>query len=196
MTFGLYNAVKTFQRLINEVMRGLDFEFLYIDGICVASSSVTQYRKHIQIFQRLREFNLAINIKYCYLVRVYYVFLDIASTQKELNHHQTNSQLSNNMSNQWWQWIKKFHIYGKLLWEILAICTLEPTTDAHQRKWKDGPHISNVGSRSRISLRKMKNWNSQLFSRSSFHWANLVLYTDTSTTTVGAGLHQNVKGNL
>lgn len=66
MTFGLRNAAQTFQRLIHEVLRGLDFTFPYMDDICIASSSQEEHRHHIkQIFDRLTMHNLSINIAKC-----------------------------------------------------------------------------------------------------------------------------------
>lgn len=66
MTFGLCNAAQTFQRLINEVLRGLDFVFPYIDDICVASASIQQHRLDLaEVFQRLRKNHLAINLSKC-----------------------------------------------------------------------------------------------------------------------------------
>lgn len=68
MTFGLCNAAQTFQRLIDEVLRGLDFVFPYIDDICIASSSIEQHRRDLtEVFRRLRENNLAINLNKCEL---------------------------------------------------------------------------------------------------------------------------------
>lgn len=48
MTFGLCNAAQTFQRLIHEVLRGLDFVFPYIDDLCIASSSPEEHRRHLR----------------------------------------------------------------------------------------------------------------------------------------------------
>lgn len=68
MTFGLCNAAQTMQRHINEVLRGLDFVFPYIDDICVASNNVIEHKKHLRlVFQRLRDNNLTINIGKCNL---------------------------------------------------------------------------------------------------------------------------------
>lgn len=51
MTFGLCNAAQTFQRLIHEVFRGLDFVFPYMDDICIASKDESEHRFHLrQVF--------------------------------------------------------------------------------------------------------------------------------------------------
>lgn len=66
MTFGLCNAAQTFQRLIHEVLRSLDFVFPYMDDIGIASESDDQHRLHLRIvFERLQEHNLAINVSKC-----------------------------------------------------------------------------------------------------------------------------------
>lgn len=66
MTFGLRNASQTFQRFINKLFMNLDFVFVYIDDICVASVNETEHRKHLRIvFERLSAYNLKINLAKC-----------------------------------------------------------------------------------------------------------------------------------
>ncbi|XP_050339479.1 uncharacterized protein LOC126765838 [Bactrocera neohumeralis] len=63
ITFGLRNAAQTFQRVINEVFRGIGNVFTYLDDICVASRSPEEHRAHLRIvFQRLLQHNLTINV--------------------------------------------------------------------------------------------------------------------------------------
>lgn len=49
MSFRLRNAAQSFQRFIDEVLRGLDFCFSYIDDILVASTSEEEHIKHLRI---------------------------------------------------------------------------------------------------------------------------------------------------
>ncbi|XP_078264112.1 uncharacterized protein LOC144598103 [Rhinoraja longicauda] len=66
MPFGLKNAAQSFQRLMNGVCRGLDFLFVYLDDILVASRSRQEHCAHLrQLFQRLSEHGLAINLAKC-----------------------------------------------------------------------------------------------------------------------------------
>lgn len=66
MTFGLCNAGQTFQRFIHEVLRGLDFVFVYIDDVCIASSNSDEHKQHLRtVFERFREYGLMINISKC-----------------------------------------------------------------------------------------------------------------------------------
>lgn len=66
MTFGLRNAAQTFQRFIDEVLRGLDFCYSYIDDILVFSKSPEEHENHLRtIFQRLSHYGLVINPSKC-----------------------------------------------------------------------------------------------------------------------------------
>ena len=47
MSFGLKNAAQAFQRLMDTVLRDLDFTFVYIDDILVASHSKSEHRVHV-----------------------------------------------------------------------------------------------------------------------------------------------------
>lgn len=68
MTFGLRNAAQTFQRLMDSICGDLDFLFVYLDDIIIASSSIEEHREHLRIlFKRLDDNNLKINIDKCEL---------------------------------------------------------------------------------------------------------------------------------
>ncbi|XP_076065023.1 uncharacterized protein LOC143039056 [Oratosquilla oratoria] len=56
MPFGLKNAAQTFQRFIDEVLRGLPFCFAYIDDLLIASPDEATHRRH-----RLRDYEIQIN---------------------------------------------------------------------------------------------------------------------------------------
>ena len=63
MPFGLKNAAQAFQRMMDIVCLGLDFAFVYIDDILVASSDVETHKEHLRLlFQRLHENGLVINV--------------------------------------------------------------------------------------------------------------------------------------
>lgn len=67
MTFGLRNAAQTFQRFIDEVLRGFDgFCFGYLDDILLYSSSEEEHKSHLrQLFTRLKEYGVLINTSKC-----------------------------------------------------------------------------------------------------------------------------------
>ena len=56
MPFGLKNAAQTFQRLMDTVCRGLDFVFVYLDDILVASTNQQQHSQNLrELFERLKQ---------------------------------------------------------------------------------------------------------------------------------------------
>lgn len=62
MGFGLRNAAPTFQRFIDEVLRGLDFCFAYQDDILVASSNQDEHLEHLTVlFERFNKYKVVIN---------------------------------------------------------------------------------------------------------------------------------------
>lgn len=68
MTFWLRNAAQSFQRFIHRALNDLDFVFVYIDDILIASSSPEEHKDHLAIvFQKLREHGLKINPSKCTL---------------------------------------------------------------------------------------------------------------------------------
>lgn len=68
MTFGLRNAAQSFQRYLHRALVGLDFVFVYIDDILIASSSPEEHKEHLRIvFKRLKDFGLRINPSKCIL---------------------------------------------------------------------------------------------------------------------------------
>lgn len=66
MPFGLKNAAQAFQRLMDTVCQGLDFIFIYLDDILVASHNGHEHRQHLRmLFERLRQHGLVVNVAKC-----------------------------------------------------------------------------------------------------------------------------------
>lgn len=66
MPFGLKNAAQAFQRLMDTVCQPLDFVFVYLDDILVASSSVEDHLRHLRkLFKQLTGHGLVINVGKC-----------------------------------------------------------------------------------------------------------------------------------
>ncbi len=64
--FGLRNAAQTFQRFMDEVFRGLQFCYDYVDDVLVTSANAEQHKMHLrQVFERLSEHGLRINPAKC-----------------------------------------------------------------------------------------------------------------------------------
>ena len=63
MPFGLKNAA---QRFMDNVFRDMQFVYVYLDDILVASSSVEEHYLR-QLFERLAEYGLVVNPQKCVL---------------------------------------------------------------------------------------------------------------------------------
>ena len=68
MPFGLRNAAQTFQRFIDQVLRGLHFCYAYIDDVLIASASPQEHQEHLRlVFQRFHDHGVVINPNKCQL---------------------------------------------------------------------------------------------------------------------------------
>jgi hypothetical protein len=66
LTFGLRNAGSTFQLLMDRVLAGLAFAFVYLDDIIIASSSLKQHQPDVEeVFHHLHVAGLIINFEKC-----------------------------------------------------------------------------------------------------------------------------------
>ncbi|CAH2226313.1 jg18631 [Pararge aegeria aegeria] len=66
MTFDLRNVGETFQRFVDEMMRGLDFVYCYLDDFLIFSRDEAEHENHLrQVFTRLREYGMVINVSKC-----------------------------------------------------------------------------------------------------------------------------------
>jgi hypothetical protein len=66
MPFGLKNVGMTFQRLMDTLLGGLLFAFVYLDDILVASSGAAAHRRHLsQVFKILEKNGLIVNTDKC-----------------------------------------------------------------------------------------------------------------------------------
>lgn len=66
MPFGLRNAAQTFQRFIDQVLRGLPFAYAYIDDVLIASSNAEEHEQHLRsVFRRFDEYGVVIHPLKC-----------------------------------------------------------------------------------------------------------------------------------
>ncbi|CAH8500953.1 unnamed protein product [Schistosoma haematobium] len=66
MPFGLRNAAQSFQRFIDQVVRGLPFVYAYIDDLLIASKDENEHLTHLKmLFEKLNEYGLAVNPDKC-----------------------------------------------------------------------------------------------------------------------------------
>jgi len=68
MPFVLRNSAQTFQQLMDEVLAGLPFLFIYIDDLLVASKDEAEHERHLrEVLQRLEAHGLVLNSEKCVL---------------------------------------------------------------------------------------------------------------------------------
>ncbi|XP_043262477.1 uncharacterized protein LOC122403181 [Colletes gigas] len=66
MPFGLRNAGQTFQWYMNRALGDLEFAFVYVDDILIASASREEHIAHTRtVLERLNKFHLKINVEKC-----------------------------------------------------------------------------------------------------------------------------------
>ena len=68
MPFGLTGAPSSFQRLMNQIFRGLPYVTTYIDDILIHSASLPEHLLHLkEVFDRLRQANLSLRGRKCHI---------------------------------------------------------------------------------------------------------------------------------
>ncbi|MCG8623453.1 MAG: retroviral-like aspartic protease family protein, partial [Proteobacteria bacterium] len=74
--FGLTQAPAYFQRLVQQVLEGLNFAFGYLDDILIFSSSIQEHLKHVRVlFERLRIANLKLTARKCSFLKRHVQYL-------------------------------------------------------------------------------------------------------------------------
>ena len=74
--FGLKNAAQAFQLLMDTVCQDLDFVFIYLDDVLVASKTAEEHRVHLaKLFTRFRDFGLVLNPAKCVIAQPQLKFL-------------------------------------------------------------------------------------------------------------------------
>ena len=86
--FGLRNSAQAFQRLMHMVLGDLDFLFIYLDDILIASKDEEEHLHHLNIlFQRLLKYGLIVNADKCSLGQHKIEFLGHIITQHGTSPH-------------------------------------------------------------------------------------------------------------
>ncbi len=66
MPFGLRNVAQTFQRFMDQVLRGLHFAYGYIDDVLIASANPEEHIQHLRaVFERFASYGVVVNQNKC-----------------------------------------------------------------------------------------------------------------------------------
>jgi cleavage and polyadenylation specificity factor subunit 1 len=66
MSFGLSNAAQAFQRFIDDIMRGMEFCFAYLDNILIFSRTLEEHEQQLRtLFDRLQRYGILVNLVKC-----------------------------------------------------------------------------------------------------------------------------------
>nr|VZI43255.1 unnamed protein product [Spirometra erinaceieuropaei] len=193
MSFGLRNAAQSFQRFIDDILRGLSFTYVYIDDLLVVSSSTEEHASHLrQIFDRFQQHGLQLNVNKC--------IFDVSSLDflgHHVNQHGITSLLKKVQS------ILSFPVpetqtqLRRFIDLFIPHCaaTLAPLTDL--LKSKSRPIELPPAAHSAFEAAKKALADATfLHYLSSDPHAQLILTTDASNNAVRAVLHQQVNSQL
>ncbi|KAG0436163.1 Retrovirus-related Pol polyprotein from transposon 17.6 [Dictyocoela muelleri] len=77
MPFGLSNAPRTFQRVMDTIFSKLSFVKIYLDDIIIHSKDKEDHDDHLQtVFSIINKNNIKINIQKCELYKSEIIFLE------------------------------------------------------------------------------------------------------------------------
>ena len=68
LPFGLRNAGQAFQRMMDRILAGLDYAFVYLDDVLIASRTHEEHQQHLrEVLERFRQHGLVLNAEKCQL---------------------------------------------------------------------------------------------------------------------------------
>ena len=196
MPFGLSNAAQSFQRFMDTVCRGLDFVFVYLDDILVASNSQEEHVHHLRtLFARLSQQGVTVNASKCLIAKDTIEFLGhkVSSTGITPLHEKVQA-ISDYPEPTTFRQLRRFDGLVNFYRRFIPQCAqlMQPLTDLLRGKAKKLVFTE----ASRIAFVKLKQAISNIASLAHPKSdAQLSLVTDASDGAVGAVLQQYV-GNM
>lgn len=201
MTFGLCNAAQTFQRYMDEIFRGFDFVYVYIDDILVTSKNAKEHRHHLElVFQQLLEHGLTINSGKCTWGQQSVHFLGHIVDKDGIRPSEEKVDVIKNF---------KLPSTAQELRRFMAMCNFYhrfmPHAAHHQgplqslisgnRKNDKTPVTWTPSAEAAFNQCKQDLINATYLSHPD-PFAEIVLTTDASDSAVGAVLQQKINGHL
>jgi RNase H-like domain found in reverse transcriptase/Reverse transcriptase (RNA-dependent DNA polymerase) len=192
MPFGLRNAAQTFQCLMDQLLQGLPYAFVYLDDILVASRTWQEHLQHLDtVFSILQSNGLVINAAKCVFAKQQIEFLGhIVSAEGISSLPQHVAAIQDFLQPSSIQQVQRFlglvNFYRRFLPGIAAI--LKPLKDSLQGSPKKLAWSEACGTAFQAAIIKAVPLAHPSFS------AELSLATDASSSHVGAVLQQKELG--
>ena len=198
MPFGLRNAAQTFQRFVDQVIRGLPFCFAYIYDLLIASPDPATHLKHLHLlFERLAEHGLVIQPSKCKFAVAELDFLGhhvsaqgitpLASNVSEIMDYQQPS--TTHALRRFLGLVNFYHRFVPHCADILV--PLHSLLASHPLKPKPAPLTWNGSALKAFRDIKTALSNATLLNHPAPS-AELCLMTDASQTGIGGVLQQNI----
>lgn len=198
MSFGLRNAGQTFQRFVDEVVRGLGFCFAYLDDILVFSKDHVQHQQHLRtLMARLNEYGVVINPSKCVIGAEEVLFLGYkVSAAGTLPPKERIQALADYSPPKTVQGMRRFlgmvNFYRRFLpgaagYQALLIDAVAAT---HSKGAKPFPWTPELHESFEVCKKSLES--ATLLSHPNSN-AQLGLFTDASGTHIGACLQQRAK---
>jgi hypothetical protein len=198
MSFGLRNAAQTFQRIMDDILRGLDFCFAYLDVILVFSRSLEEQENHLRtLFDQFQRYGILINPVKCVFRASEVTFLGYkvsAEGSQPLEERVTHLQEYQppKTASQLWRFLGMLNFYRRFLPHAAAtqaplhgILSGPRVKGSHPITWT--PELLKAFDECKASLSRATLLGHPDPS------APLAHVTDVSTSAMGAVLQQQVK---
>lgn len=199
MTFGLRNAGQTFQRLVDEMTRGLDFLYCYLDDYLIFSRDEAQHEDHLrQVFTRLKDYGMVINVPKCVFGAPQVTFLGYQISESGTRPLDTKVQAIHDFPppqniRQLRRFLGMANFYRRFLPNAALIQA--PLNSLLTGVTKGSTPISLTGaSLKAFEATKESLSNAALLAHPHCN-AKLALVTDASDKAIGAALHQQLQHN-
>ncbi|CAH8676919.1 unnamed protein product [Schistosoma rodhaini] len=199
MPFRLKNAAQTFQRFMDEVTKGLDFVFVYIDDVLIASSSFHEHIDHLhQLFERFQRFGIVINPSKCIFGVEGLEFLGHSIDKHGIKPLDAKIEAIKNFPepdslNKLRRFLGMFNFYRRFIPHCSDI--LQPLTEALKGKAKKFT-LSSEAKDAFTAAKTAIASTTMLTYLSPDPEATLILCTDASQAAVGAVLQQRVNNEV
>eukprot|EP00795_Rhopilema_esculentum_P017874 gene17874-biopygen608 len=197
MPFGLRNAAQTFQRFIDEVLRGLDFVYAYIDDLLIASSSESEHLQHLELlFTRLSEYGVVLNPSKCIFGSTSLDFLGHHISPEGISPLPTKVQAITDFpppqsTRQLRAFLGLVNFYRRFIPQCADI--LQPLTDLLSRQYNRNKFHLNADALAAFDAIKTTLANATLLTH-PFPDASYCLMIDASKNAVGGVLQQQRQG--